>query len=117
MAATRSSEVMISLAEDLIGRHISEKDFQAHFGGPSLAVEKLWEMIQKPHAWGIDDLFIGLFFLQSPGKSWSTISSRWGIHPNTFKKHLSWTLHIIIATLPEVTKKSFIKHLLILFFD
>jgi hypothetical protein len=106
MAAKRSSEVMLSLAKDLIGRHLSEKDFRSHFGGPSIAIEKLWELIQQrddlPHSWGVDELLMGLYFLQSPGKSWSTTSSRWGCHPNTFKKHLHSTLTIIIASLPDV---------------
>lgn len=101
-----SSEEMLLAAKELVGRYLSERDFRSHFGGPSLAIEKLWQMILKkndlPHLWGIDDLFMGLFFLQNPGNSWSTNSSRWGIHPNTFKKHLVWTLSIIVAVLPEV---------------
>ena len=101
-----SSEEMLRAAKELVGRHLSERDFRSHFGGPSLAIEKLWEMISKkddlPHLWGIDDLLIGLFFLQNPGNSWNTNSSRWGIHPNTFKKHLIWTLSIIITILPDV---------------
>ena len=97
---------MLDLASDLIGRHMSEKDFRSHFGGPSIAVEKLWSMINiigdLPHSWGIDEFFMCLFFLQHPESSWSTNASRWGIHPNTFKKHLMESLQLIINALPEV---------------
>ena len=97
---------MLHAAKELVERHLSEQDFRSHFGGPSLAIEKLWQIIKirndLPHLWGIDDLLMGLFFLQNPGNSWSTNSSQWGIHPNTFKKHLVWTLNIIISVLPDV---------------
>ena len=74
-----SSAEMLCAAKELVGRHLSEREFHSHFGGPSLAIEKLWQMILKkdvlPHLWGIDDLLIGLFLLQNPGNSWSTHSS------------------------------------------
>jgi hypothetical protein len=97
---------ILSIAQDLFGRSLSERDFRSHFGGPSVAIEKLWNLIcmrnDLPKSWGVDNLLIGLFFLQNPGTSWSTSSSQWGIHPNTFKKHLMWTLQIIVDLLPGV---------------
>ena len=106
MSSEHVSEAILCVAKELVGRYLSERDFRSHFGGPSVAIEKLWDLIQVqndlPNSWGVDDLLIGLFFLQNPGTSWSTSSSRWGIHPNTFKKHLMWTLQIIVDTLPNV---------------
>ena len=93
-------------ASELVGRHLSERDFRAHFGGPSAAIQKLWEMnLEKndvPHLWGIDNLLMCLYFLQNPGTSWSVSSARWGVHPNTFKQHLIQSLTLIITTLPDV---------------
>jgi hypothetical protein len=70
---------ILSIAQDLVGRSLSERDFCSHFGGPSVAIEKLWNLIcmrnDLPKSWGVDDLLIGLFFLQNPGTPWSTSSS------------------------------------------
>jgi hypothetical protein len=86
----------------------SERDFRAHFGGPSLAVEKLMQWIlfylkDKEHHFDVDDLLMCLYFLKTGGPSWEVISSRFQMDKRTFKVHLNTTLDLINSVLPEVS--------------
>jgi hypothetical protein len=84
-----------------------ERNFRAHFGGPSLAVQKLFQWILfhlegKDQHFDPDDLLMCLYFLKTGGPNWEVISSRFGIHVKTFKAHLNATLDLIISVLPKV---------------
>ena len=101
-----SSEILLDVAYRMTGRR-SEKDFRSLFGGPSEAIEFLWNCILAkmeplPHTWNIDDLLMCLHFLKNPQSNLVCSSSRCGISTNTFKKHLSTTLSLIDFSLPEV---------------
>ena len=56
-----------------------ERDFRAHFGGPSIAIEVLLEAIYclkgLPHLWSVDDLLMTLCFLKTPGENLKVSSS------------------------------------------
>jgi DDE superfamily endonuclease len=86
----------------------TERDFQADFGGPSYAVEKLFQWIlfhlkeDKENKFDADDLLMCLYFLKTGGPNWEVISSRFGVDNRTFKTHLNHTLDLIDAVLPEV---------------
>ena len=85
----------------------NERNFRAHFGLPSLCVEQLWRLILQyyphlPREWGLEELFLTLYFLKSPGRNFETIASHFHIHPQTMVKWVDLTLTIIIGVLPEV---------------
>jgi hypothetical protein len=57
----------------------SERVFQAHFGGPPIAINCLIRKILQKHAlppfWNLDHLFMALFFLKCPSSSMEVLSS------------------------------------------
>ena len=85
----------------------NERNFQSHFGLPSLCVEQLWRFIchhypQLPRGWGLEELFLTLFFLKSPGRNLETTASQFHIHSQTMMKWIDITLTMICSVLPEV---------------
>lgn len=85
----------------------NERIFRAHFGFPSFCVEQLWKKIQNhypvlPNRWGLEELFMALYFFKNHGVNIATTSSRFGVHPQTFFKKLKITLAIINDVLPSV---------------
>ena len=100
-----------SLSTINASKHITcskkERNFRSHFGLPSLCVEQLWRLILQhyphlPRGWGLEELFLTLFFLKSPGRNLETTASRFHIHPQTMMKWVYLTLTMICSVLPEV---------------
>lgn len=87
-----------------------ERDFRAHFGGPSAAVSYLWSLISSIHAplFGALELLQTLYFLKSPGFSWATTCSRFDVCESTFKRNLEHGLHYIDFVLPNVSLFTYI---------
>jgi hypothetical protein len=101
-----SGEKWREIGFDITNSH-RERDFRSHFGGSSDAIAWLWYLIRSyvpklPNPWGAIELLQSLYFLKSPGFSWSTSSSRFKICEKTFKKHLEITLYLLDYVLPEV---------------
>lgn len=85
----------------------SERVFRAHFGLPSLCFEILWKKIRSsfpilPKRWGIEELFMSLYFLKTPGVNLESTASRFHVHKQTLMKKLKITLEIIDSVLPSV---------------
>jgi hypothetical protein len=87
-----------------------ERDFRAHFGGPSAAVSYLWSLISsiKTPLFGALELLQTLYFLKSPGFSWATTCSRFDVCESTFKRNLEHGLHYIDFVLPNVSLFTYI---------
>ena len=107
LMAAEQSEEFLELGACLTGNQ-RERDFRAHFGGPSIAIDHLWRLIQTkhqhhlPHLWGCDELLQTLCFLKSPGQNLTVSSSRFKIDQRTLMKNVEKTLEVIDQTLPEV---------------
>jgi hypothetical protein len=85
----------------------SEIIFRAHFGFPSYVVEQLWKKILfhhpvLPKRWGIEELFMALYFIKNHGVNIAATASRFGVHPQTFFKKLEISLTLIDGALPQV---------------
>jgi hypothetical protein len=78
------SDSMLHAGKEITGNE-REKDFRAHFGGPSLAIELLWTWIisreDLPDGWGLPDLLHTLHFFKSPGENETVFCSRFHIDP------------------------------------
>ncbi len=91
----------------------SERQFRAHFGGPSEAIASLWSDMQAhctpfPHLWKPQHLLQMLFFLKSPQTSWEVLLSRFNVgDQRTFKKYLWQSLDFVLHSLPEVMDFNF----------
>jgi hypothetical protein len=84
----------------------SEHVFQAHFGGPSIAINclarKILQKCTLPPLWNLDHLFMCLFFLKAPSTSLEVLASRFNISKGTFERKLWDSLSLIDEVLPEV---------------
>ena len=101
------SSLQILQASHHITNSRSERIFRAHFGFPSLVVEQLWRRIRYlhpvlPKRWGIEELFIALYFFKNHSVNIETTASRFGVHPQTFFKKLEISLDLICDVLPPV---------------
>jgi hypothetical protein len=102
-----ASSVQILWASHHITKSWSEKVFRGHFGFPSLVIEKLWQKIRLlhpvlPNRWGLEELFMALYFFKNHSVNIVTTASRFGVHPQTFFKKLEISLHLINGSLPPV---------------
>ena len=83
-----------------------ERDFRAHFGGPSLAIETLWSWIVNSGHLAKNmtcfDLLMTLSFVKNPGENLQVTASRFKIDEQTMLKKVAVSLLVIDATLPEV---------------
>lgn len=84
-----------------------ERVFRAHFGLPSILVEKLfqWCLAVAPSSshFLLEFLFLALFFLKTTSTSWEVAASKFKIDIKTFKKRLTITLDLINKALPDVS--------------
>ena len=87
-------------------RTTRERDFRAHFGGPSRAFPFLWQLIVEypgtPRLWGAIELLQLMYFFKNPASNLAVCSSFFGVDQWTFKKNLQISLEIIDQALPEV---------------
>ena len=105
MSCGLSSPMMLEWGSK-ITHTTQERDFWAHFGGPSIAIEVLLEAIYclkgLPHLWSVDDLLMTLCFLKTPGENLKVSSSRFSLDFRTMMKRVENTLVLIDCALPEV---------------
>jgi hypothetical protein len=101
-----SSFEMLSAASDYIGRNISERQFCAFFGGPSLAAYVCYQWIlQKcpdiPSNWGIKTFLRVLHWLKSPSSSIAVFCLENKVGEKKFWRDLDLTLKFIDYVLPS----------------
>jgi hypothetical protein len=84
----------------------SEWCFRALFGGPSEAVDYLFNAImqlQPPKKqFSVTSLLLTLNFLKDPGTSELAFAARWRLDFRTCMKRIEFTLELIDSVLPEV---------------
>lgn len=106
MPQCQSSPPILQAAHHITNSQ-SERVFRAHFGFPSFIVEKLWRQIRQQHPvlpkrWGVEELFMALFFFKNHSVNIDTTASRFGVHPQTFFKKLEISIDLICDVLPPV---------------
>ncbi len=103
--ATPTSPEMLEAAADYIGREISERQFRAFFGGPSIAIGLCFHWILRkceniPSHWGITSFLRVLHWFKSPSSSITLFCLENKVGVKKFWKDLDVTLDLIDFALP-----------------
>jgi hypothetical protein len=113
MSFPYSSELFLDHASSFLQINCKESDFRAHFGGPSIAIEYLWNQIVNrftevlPSRWNMNSFLLSLAYIKCPCPTLITNASRFHIDYRTMVIKTKQTCILIIKTLPNVYIHSF----------